>query len=116
MISVSNALKPQRRFTISGLSPSEVYQLRVEAHNVAGSSAAEFTAVTLTEDGQLPPADIVHRSKSYINIFLQNRVLVSATIAAAALLIAIGTLAYCFRNSKYRRPFIQFNRKYYDLF
>lgn len=50
-ILVSNALKPQRRFTLSGLLPSTVYQLRMEAHNVAGSSSADFNFITLTKDG-----------------------------------------------------------------
>ena len=50
-ILVSNALKPQRRFAISGLSPSTLYQLKMEAHNVAGVSNADYTFVTLTKDG-----------------------------------------------------------------
>lgn len=50
-ILVSNALKPQRRFTIAGLLPSTLYQLKMEAHNVAGVSNADFTFVTLTKDG-----------------------------------------------------------------
>lgn len=50
-ILVSNALKPQRRFTLAGLLPSTVYQLRMEAHNVAGSSSADFNFITLTKDG-----------------------------------------------------------------
>lgn len=48
---VSNALKPQRRFSISSLKPSTLYQLKMEAHNVAGSTVADFTFVTLTKDG-----------------------------------------------------------------
>jgi hypothetical protein len=48
---VSNALKPQRRFIISGLNPASVYQLLVEAHNIAGSSKREFTFITLTKEG-----------------------------------------------------------------
>lgn len=50
-ILVSNALKPQRRFTIPGLIASTLYQLRMEAHNVAGSSNADFTFITSTRDG-----------------------------------------------------------------
>lgn len=50
-ILVSNALKPQRRFTLSGLLPSTLYQLRMEAHNVAGSSSAEYNFITLTKEG-----------------------------------------------------------------
>lgn len=48
---ISNALKPQRRFTINNLLPSTLYQLKMEAHNVAGVSSADFTFVTLTENG-----------------------------------------------------------------
>jgi len=48
---VSNALKPQRRFLISGIKPSTLYQLKMEAHNVAGSTTSDFTFVTLTKDG-----------------------------------------------------------------
>lgn len=50
-ILVSNALKPQRRFTIPGLIASTLYQLRMEAHNVAGNVNADFTFVTSTKDG-----------------------------------------------------------------
>lgn len=48
---VSNSLKPQKKFTIPGLNPASVYQLKIEAHNIAGSSMAEFTFITLTKDG-----------------------------------------------------------------
>lgn len=48
---VSNALKPQRRFVISSLRPFTLYQLKMEAHNVAGSTSQDFTFVTLTKDG-----------------------------------------------------------------
>lgn len=48
---VSNNVKMQRRFVVTNLEPSSVYQLKVEAHNVAGSNQAEFTFVTLTKEG-----------------------------------------------------------------
>jgi Down syndrome cell adhesion protein 1 len=48
---VSNALKPHRRFIISNLKPSTVYQLKVEAHNSAGSTSADFSFATLTING-----------------------------------------------------------------
>lgn len=50
-ILISNALKPQRRFTLAALLPSTLYQLRMEAHNVAGSANADFNFITLTKDG-----------------------------------------------------------------
>lgn len=48
---VSNSVKMARRFVVTNLAPSTVYQLKVEAHNVAGSNHAEFTFITLTKDG-----------------------------------------------------------------
>ena len=48
---VSNNVKMQRRFVVTGLAPSSVYQLKVEAYNVAGNNQAEFTFVTLTKEG-----------------------------------------------------------------
>lgn len=50
---VSNALKPQRRFSISSLKPATLYQLKMEAHNVAGATSADFSFVTLTKEGGL---------------------------------------------------------------
>lgn len=48
---MSNSLKPQRRFTVTGLDPATEYVLYVEAHNVAGSSNGQFSFFTLTKDG-----------------------------------------------------------------
>jgi hypothetical protein len=36
---------------VHGLAPATLYQLRVTAHNAAGSSTAEFSFSTLTKDG-----------------------------------------------------------------
>lgn len=48
---VSNNVQMQRRFLVTNLSPSTVYQLKIETYNVAGSNQAEFSFVTLTKDG-----------------------------------------------------------------
>lgn len=48
---ISNALKPQRKFIITGLTPTTIYQLKLEAHNVAGVTNADYTFITLTKDG-----------------------------------------------------------------
>lgn len=50
-ILVSNALKPQRRFLITGLTPATKYVIKMEAYNIAGSSTEEFPFMTLTKDG-----------------------------------------------------------------
>lgn len=48
---VSNAMKPQRRTSITGLTPATKYAVKLEAHNIAGFSTEDFGFVTLTKDG-----------------------------------------------------------------
>jgi len=48
---VSNALKPQRKTSITGLTAATRYVVKLEAHNVAGFSNEEFSFSTLTKDG-----------------------------------------------------------------
>lgn len=50
-IAVSNALKPQRKTSITGLTPATQYVVRMEAYNIAGSSSGEFHFATLTKEG-----------------------------------------------------------------
>lgn len=50
-LQIVKALKPQKRYTISPLQPSTLYQLKVEAINMAGTGVGEYTFVTLTKDG-----------------------------------------------------------------
>lgn len=74
---VSNALKPQRRFSISSLKPSTLYQLKMEAHNVAGSTTQDFTFVTLTKDGGKIYAKVICRNLLFRIKFADNRSAVS---------------------------------------
>lgn len=98
---VSNALKPQRRFTISGLLPSTPYQLRMEAHNVAGVAQAEFTFVTLTKDGNPPPPEIVQRGQRGSNVFYGNVNLLIPTVATVmGTICTIALIFMCYRHSK----------------
>lgn len=48
---VGKQLKPQKRYTIGPLTPSTLYQLKVDAVNMAGMTTGDFTFVTLTKDG-----------------------------------------------------------------
>ncbi|XP_058831700.1 cell adhesion molecule Dscam2 isoform X5 [Topomyia yanbarensis] len=97
---VSNALKPQRRFTLSGLLPSTLYQLKMEAHNVAGSTNSEYTFVTLTKDGDPPPPDLVQRGQRsqvfYNNIQLLIPIII--TITASIICIAFTVVCYKYRQ------------------
>lgn len=48
---MSNALKPQRRTSITGLTSSTQYIVKVEAHNIAGFATEEFAFTTLPKEG-----------------------------------------------------------------
>ncbi|XP_023703051.1 Down syndrome cell adhesion molecule-like protein Dscam2 isoform X3 [Cryptotermes secundus] len=99
---VSDALKPQRRFTISGLSPAFVYQLRIEAHNIAGSSTVEFTFVTLTKEGDPPPPELVKRGHNSLPFYSDMRVMVPLIIATVALLGAGAAAGLCWKHKQPR--------------
>lgn len=101
-ILVSNALKPQRRFTIPGLNPSTLYQLRMEAHNVAGSSTADFSFVTLTKDGDAPPPELLHRGHRAPVFYNNTKFLITITIATASgIIITIIISILCHKHREY---------------
>ncbi|XP_043277030.1 Down syndrome cell adhesion molecule-like protein Dscam2 isoform X3 [Venturia canescens] len=90
---VSNSVKMARRFVVTNLSPSTVYQLKVEAHNVAGSNHAEFTFVTLTKDGEPPPPELSERGiATALPFYADVKVMLPLMIAAFALLAAVATV------------------------
>ncbi|XP_058457683.1 cell adhesion molecule Dscam2 isoform X5 [Malaya genurostris] len=97
---VSNALKPQRRFTLSGLLPSTLYQLKMEAHNVAGSTSSEYTFVTLTKDGDPPPPDLVQRGQRSQVFYNNIQLLIPIIITITATIICIAFTVVCY---KYRQ-------------
>ncbi|SPP76231.1 blast:Down syndrome cell adhesion molecule-like protein Dscam2 [Drosophila guanche] len=98
---VSNALKPQRRVTVSNLQPSTLYQMRMEAHNVAGASQAEFSFVTLTKDGDPPPPEIVQRGQRGPTVFYGNINLLIPSIAAlSGMICTIAMVIICYRHKQ----------------
>ncbi|KAK6627070.1 hypothetical protein RUM44_009547 [Polyplax serrata] len=106
LVAVSNSLKPQKRFTISSLKPSTVYQLKIEAHNIAGSSMAEFTFITLTKDGDPPPPELVTRNHPSNSFLTDIRIVIPILLATAALFAAVTVAAFCWKN----RNFAAFGR------
>ncbi|XP_017021345.1 cell adhesion molecule Dscam2 isoform X2 [Drosophila kikkawai] len=96
---VSNALKPQRRVVVNNLRPSTLYHLRMEAHNVAGVSQAEFSFATLTKEGDPPPADVVHRGHRGPTVILGNINLLIPSIAAfSGMICTIIMVIVCYRH------------------
>ncbi|XP_015171260.1 PREDICTED: Down syndrome cell adhesion molecule-like protein Dscam2 isoform X11 [Polistes dominula] len=96
---VSNSVKMQRRFIVTHLTPSTVYQLKVEAHNVAGSNQAEFSFVTLTKEGEPPPPELSKRGiASVIPFYADVKVILPLIIATIALVSAAVIVAFRWRN------------------
>ncbi|XP_053996010.1 cell adhesion molecule Dscam2-like isoform X7 [Hylaeus anthracinus] len=91
---VSNSVKMQRRFVVTNLQPSSVYQLKVEAHNVAGTNQAEFTFVTLTKEGELSKRGIASATPFYADV----KVILPLIVATFALLVAVSIVAFRWRN------------------
>ncbi|XP_070166191.1 dscam family member AbsCAM isoform X4 [Polyergus mexicanus] len=91
---VSNNVKMQRRFVVTNLTPSSVYQLKVEAHNVAGSNQAEFTFVTLTKEGELSKRGITSVMPFYADV----KVILPLIVATIALVAAAVIVAFRWRN------------------
>ncbi|XP_062543635.1 cell adhesion molecule Dscam2 isoform X1 [Armigeres subalbatus] len=96
----SNALKMQRRYTVAGLLPATLYQLKVEAHNVAGSTTAEYNFVTLTKDGDPPPPDLLHRGHRSQVFYSNIQLLIPIIITITATIICIAFTVVCY---KYRQ-------------
>ncbi|XP_033224907.1 Down syndrome cell adhesion molecule-like protein Dscam2 [Belonocnema kinseyi] len=96
---VSNSVKMHRRFIVTNLAPSSVYQLKVEAHNVAGSSQAEFTFVTLTKEGEPPPPELSKRGFiAGIPFYADVKIILPLSVAAVALFAAAVTLSLRWKN------------------
>ncbi|XP_072747750.1 dscam family member AbsCAM isoform X4 [Anoplolepis gracilipes] len=96
---VSNNVKMQRRFVVTNLTPSSVYQLKVEAHNVAGSNQAEFTFVTLTKEGDSPPPGLSKRGMtSAMPFYADVKVILPLIVATIALVAAAIIVAFRWRN------------------
>ncbi|XP_055691014.1 cell adhesion molecule Dscam2 isoform X2 [Lutzomyia longipalpis] len=109
-ILVSNALKPQRKFTITGLTPSTLYQLKMEAHNVAGSSDVDVTFVTLTKDGDPPPPELVQRGHRTIAFYSDMKFIIPIIITTSGIIctMALSVLCYKFRqNSRARKEALE---------
>ncbi|KAK4008603.1 hypothetical protein OUZ56_013738 [Daphnia magna] len=88
---VSNSVKPGGNFVVLDLSPATWYNLRVTAHNNAGSTVAEYEFATLTlTGGTIAPARETSEKENPLLAMLMNLNLVVP--AAAAILVIIAAI------------------------
>ncbi|XP_050576781.1 cell adhesion molecule Dscam2 isoform X4 [Bombus affinis] len=91
---VSNSVKMQRRFVVTNLQPSTVYQLKIETHNVAGNNQAEFTFVTLTKEGELSKRGIASSVPFYADV----KVILPLIVAIVSLVVAVVIVGLRWRS------------------
>ena len=88
---MSNSVKPGGNFVVLDLSPASWYNLRVTAHNNAGSTVAEYEFATLTlTGGTIAPARETSDKENPLLTMLMNLNLVVP--AAAAILVIIAAI------------------------
>lgn len=91
-------MKPQRRFTITSLKPSTLYQLKMEAHNVAGVADADFTFVTMTKDGDLPPPDLIQRSQNHNGAMLDMKAAIVIIVLISSTICIVSIVIICYKQ------------------
>ncbi|KAL1516797.1 hypothetical protein ABEB36_000653 [Hypothenemus hampei] len=101
---VSNALKPQRKTSITGLTSATKYIVKLEAHNVAGYSTEEFTFTTLTKDGDVPPPDLITQGNEQPFYASMNFIVIAiiSTISGTLVLLSVPILIKKHYNQTHR--------------
>lgn len=94
-------MKPQRRFTITSLKSTTLYQLKMEAHNVAGVADADFTFVTMTKDGDLPPPDLIQRSQNNNVAMLDMKAAIVIIVLISSTICIVSIIIICYKQRKY---------------
>ncbi|XP_076273020.1 Down syndrome cell adhesion molecule 2 isoform X2 [Rhynchophorus ferrugineus] len=100
---VSNALKPQRRTSITGLTSATKYVVKLEAHNVAGFSTEEFSFMTLTKDGDVPPPDLITQGDDSTPFYSDWKVLIPLIIVVGLIKVLLIGMVVCVRRREYKK-------------
>ncbi|XP_045126176.1 Down syndrome cell adhesion molecule-like protein Dscam2 isoform X16 [Portunus trituberculatus] len=96
-IMASNQVKPTGNYAIMELTPATWYNLRISAHNNAGSSVAEYECATLTVTGATLPPSVPDSHVSWLPDWwpkwLDLNVLVP--VIATIVVIIVGIVVVC---------------------
>ncbi|GAB6033414.1 Down syndrome cell adhesion molecule-like protein 1 [Chamberlinius hualienensis] len=100
---VSNNVKPEiGKFVVADLEPSTWYNLRMTAHNSAGSETAVYDFVTLNFMGDSPPSMNMHGSKETVNnMEFDIRIIVLIVVALVVLLAVMVVVCFWFQRKKF---------------
>lgn len=100
---VSANIEVQRIYTLSELAPGTTYEVRVRAHNHAGSSAAEYkiTTLPLQVSSTIPSHEVDRYIPPEATAYADLRLLVPLILSSLAVLLAAGAVFYCVKKSEY---------------
>lgn len=124
-IVVSSNVPAKSRFAIPDLEPATVYNLRITAHNNAGSTIAVYIFETLNVNGDggrgdlILPNDVVmnintdaeHTVSIHRTFNLDSQIVILLIGSIFGVAIAFICACFCFRTSKFFHSAIRFARK-----
>ncbi|XP_011698542.1 PREDICTED: Down syndrome cell adhesion molecule-like protein Dscam2 [Wasmannia auropunctata] len=101
---VSNNIEVQKTYTVSELQPGTAYDIRIRAHNNAGSSVAEYKITTLQPhiSTTMSAIEIDHYIPQHTSVYSDMKLIVPLVLSSFAVIAAAGAVFYCFR----KRPFM----------
>ncbi|XP_046745786.1 Down syndrome cell adhesion molecule-like protein Dscam2 isoform X2 [Diprion similis] len=101
---VSNNIEVQRTYTLNELQPGTSYEIRIRAHNNAGSAVAEYRFTTLQPVGSstMSAIDLDQFIPQHTPLYSDLKLILPLVFSSFAIIAAAGAVFYCFR----KRPFL----------
>ncbi|XP_058789231.1 cell adhesion molecule Dscam2-like isoform X3 [Phymastichus coffea] len=105
---VSNNIEVQKSYTLSELQPGTSYEVRIRAHNNAGSSVAEYKISTQQphSSSTVPALDVDRFIPQHTPVYADMKLIVPLALSSCAVIVAAGAVFYCFRKSKRDWPLL----------
>ncbi|XP_044016307.1 Down syndrome cell adhesion molecule-like protein Dscam2 isoform X2 [Aphidius gifuensis] len=97
---VSNNIEILKSYTLSELQPGTTYDIRVRAHNNAGSSVAEYKITTLRPHitTTLPTIEIDQYIPQQTSALADLKLIIPLVLCSFAIIASAGAIFYCFRK------------------
>lgn len=97
-MSYVHIVQVQKTYTLSELQPGITYDIRIRAHNDAGSSVAEYKITTLQPhiSTTMSAIEIDHYIPQHN--YSDLKLIVPLVLSSFAIIAAAGAVFYCFRK------------------
>ncbi|XP_015600048.1 Down syndrome cell adhesion molecule-like protein Dscam2 isoform X2 [Cephus cinctus] len=97
---VSNNIEVQKTYTLNELQPGSTYEIRIRAHNNAGSSVAEYKVTTLQPytSTTAPAIEIDHYKPHHTPMYSDLKLILPLALSSFLVIAAAGAIFYCFRK------------------